>query len=420
MKMADLVGTDYRLLTVIYRLGMKLGFGEKTVEETCRESGVNCDTFLLIANVYATDGYVPTLELMTAASAIDLVRYLHASHSYYLEHEFKDLDVLFKDLLGPCTPMQREVIMHFFDGYREEVENPFCIRRGYGVPLCEIRGRRAEGGRIQYRDIRREPQQHRRETQRLEKYSHEISATGMRHCPRHTCPFETLCAGIRPGKAYPYRERCPYSHGKQNGREMSVAKKKVLVITPSRIIARGLSSILEEHGGFTVTAVLSDLSRENEPAVTDSRADIVIADPVIFGYSSRPAGRNRISDLTDAAVVAAPTALPDDESVKNYDGIIGIYDTPATVVSKLRSALSRTAGKDHDDSREELSSREKEILVCVARGMLNKEIADRFHISIHTVITHRKNITRKTGIKTVAGLTVYALLNNLIDPSIAN
>ena len=62
-----------------------------------------------------------------------------------------------------------------------------------------------------------------------------------------------------------------------------------------------------------------------------------------------------------------------------------------------------------------LSQREKEILVCVARGMLNKEIADCFHISIYTVITHRKNITRKIGIKTVAGLTVYALLNNLID-----
>ena len=53
----------------------------------------------------------------------------------------------------------------------------------------------------------------------------------------------------------------------------------------------------------------------------------------------------------------------------------------------------------------------------MARGMLNKEIADRYHISIYTVITHRKNITRKTGIKTVAGLTVYALLNNLIDPA---
>ena len=68
-----------------------------------------------------------------------------------------------------------------------------------------------------------------------------------------------------------------------------------------------------------------------------------------------------------------------------------------------------------EDKGEELSAREKEILVCVAKGMLNKEIADAENISIHTVITHRKNITRKTGIKTVAGLTVYALLNNLID-----
>ena len=64
---------------------------------------------------------------------------------------------------------------------------------------------------------------------------------------------------------------------------------------------------------------------------------------------------------------------------------------------------------------EALSAREKEILVCVAKGMLNKEIADRCNLSIHTVITHRKNITRKTGIKTTPGLTVYALLNNLID-----
>jgi DNA-binding CsgD family transcriptional regulator len=63
----------------------------------------------------------------------------------------------------------------------------------------------------------------------------------------------------------------------------------------------------------------------------------------------------------------------------------------------------------------ELSDREKEILVCVAKGMLNKQIADRFSLSIYTVITHRKNITRKTGIKTVAGLTVYAILNGLID-----
>ena len=49
--------------------------------------------------------------------------------------------------------------------------------------------------------------------------------------------------------------------------------------------------------------------------------------------------------------------------------------------------------------------------------MLNKEIADKLCLSIYTVITHRKNITRKLGIKTVAGLTLYALLNGLIDSS---
>ena len=194
---------------------------------------------------------------------------------------------------------------------------------------------------------------------------------------------------------------------------MSITKKKILLITPSRIIARGIAGILEEHGGFVIETVLTDLSRENEATVRDSMADIVIVDPVIFDYASRPLGRSRISDLTDAAVVAAPTVLPDDEAMKNYDETISIYDSPAAVISKLRNSLTHTSGKSPADSREELSAREKEILVCVARGMLNKEIADRYHISIYTVITHRKNITRKTGIKTVAGLT----LNNLIDPA---
>ena len=79
-----------------------------------------------------------------------------------------------------------------------------------------------------------------------------------------------------------------------------------------------------------------------------------------------------------------------------------------------RSARSETHG--HADApHEELSDREKEILVSVAQGLLNKEIADKHHISINTVITHRKNITRKIGIKTVPGLTAYAILNNLID-----
>jgi DNA-binding CsgD family transcriptional regulator len=58
--------------------------------------------------------------------------------------------------------------------------------------------------------------------------------------------------------------------------------------------------------------------------------------------------------------------------------------------------------------------------VLVAKGLANKEIADKLNISIHTVMSHRKNIAHKTGIKSVAGLTVYALLNNLLDAADVN
>lgn len=67
------------------------------------------------------------------------------------------------------------------------------------------------------------------------------------------------------------------------------------------------------------------------------------------------------------------------------------------------------------EENSELSDREKEVLVCVARGLINKEIADELNISVNTVITHRRNVTRKTGIRSIPGLTVYAILNNLID-----
>ncbi|HVN49485.1 MAG TPA: LuxR C-terminal-related transcriptional regulator [Bacteroidota bacterium] len=66
-------------------------------------------------------------------------------------------------------------------------------------------------------------------------------------------------------------------------------------------------------------------------------------------------------------------------------------------------------------NQEVLTERETEVLRLVACGDLNKQIADKLSISLHTVISHRKNITRKLQIKTVAGLTIYALLNGLIS-----
>lgn len=90
-------------------------------------------------------------------------------------------------------------------------------------------------------------------------------------------------------------------------------------------------------------------------------------------------------------------------------------DTPA---EKILSAIKELLSDDEKDAHHEgetLSNREKDVLKLVALGYSNKEIADQLFISIHTVISHRKNITEKLGIKSISGLTVYAIINKLID-----
>lgn len=189
-----------------------------------------------------------------------------------------------------------------------------------------------------------------------------------------------------------------------------------LLIMPSRVMARGLEGVFHDLGEFKVEGIISDFSSREETILKNTSADIVIVDPAVFPHSAQDGVRQYISEYTDAAIVAFPSVFLDEEAARQYDAVLNLYDSPAGIIHKLRSAV--TAPRDNAATEgPELSAREKDILICVAKGLINKEIADLYNISIHTVITHRRNITRKTGIKTVAGLTVYALLNNLIDPS---
>lgn len=84
----------------------------------------------------------------------------------------------------------------------------------------------------------------------------------------------------------------------------------------------------------------------------------------------------------------------------------------------LRPAISQQSfqkTKENDIEQEELSERERDVLIQVVNGLSNKEIADVLCISTHTVISHRKNITRKLNIHSTAGLTIYAIVNKLVD-----
>ena len=88
---------------------------------------------------------------------------------------------------------------------------------------------------------------------------------------------------------------------------------------------------------------------------------------------------------------------------------------PALENEKDRSAKRQKAASLKEKRQEELSEREKEVLALVVKGLINKEIADKLHLSLHTVLSHRKNIAKKLNIHSTAGLTIYAIVNHLVE-----
>ncbi|HEX2936582.1 MAG TPA: LuxR C-terminal-related transcriptional regulator [Bacteroidales bacterium] len=92
---------------------------------------------------------------------------------------------------------------------------------------------------------------------------------------------------------------------------------------------------------------------------------------------------------------------------------ITLGDTKTDIVKKIDAIIHPKQNDEHSDSS--LSEREKDVIRLVAKGYTNKEIADMLNLSIHTIISHRKNITAKLGIKTISGLSIYALLNGIIQ-----
>ena len=190
--------------------------------------------------------------------------------------------------------------------------------------------------------------------------------------------------------------------------------RKILILEPSVLIAEGLRHVIDNFAGYDVCGIIRNQEGDIWAKIDDFNADLVIADPSVFDNRDRAGAHDMIKGIANAPVMALISAATDAAYASTYDGTIYLSDTSDDIEQKISTVMNAAPAEQRGEG-EELSSREKEILVCVAKGMLNKEIADHFNISIYTVITHRKNITRKTGIKTVAGLTVYALLNNLID-----
>jgi DNA-binding NarL/FixJ family response regulator len=189
-------------------------------------------------------------------------------------------------------------------------------------------------------------------------------------------------------------------------------RNRVIICEASEIIALGLAEIIDGMAQFDVVARLDNPEHLSEKILATD-ASLVIVNPTLLGFYNRDFLAQLGKDCPQVTVIALATTYVDHTMLTPYNGIIEINDTKSKIISKMNEFAQSEVSKNTDDV--ELSKRETDVLVAVAKGMMNKEIADQMNISIHTVISHRKNITRKTGIKSVSGLTVYALLNNLID-----
>lgn len=183
-----------------------------------------------------------------------------------------------------------------------------------------------------------------------------------------------------------------------------------MIIESSIIIMEGISKIIESaEVKITVTGVNSI----NDAYKFDTTLfELVIVNPILFSNKNN---FNKFSayykGITQLGLVSTYT----DRNIYDFfSDFIFLNDERKIIVNTITNNLKIKSEKTitFDDS---LSERETEVLKLLVSGESNKEIAEKLFISIHTVVTHRKNLSNKLGVKSTAAMAIYAVANNVID-----
>ena len=190
---------------------------------------------------------------------------------------------------------------------------------------------------------------------------------------------------------------------------------KIVIAEPSPIVAAGLLRFFDDLNQIQVVSVVDNIDDLNEKMIVHN-PDMLIVNPIMLGYTNNNAFKQINHISPDCICIALVTTYVDKSLLRYFKEIIELSDNKQKVNNKIFNLLNNDDAASQNESVD-LSNRETDVLICVAKGMTNKDISDMLNISVHTVITHRKNIVKKTGIKSVSGLTVYALLNNLVEES---
>lgn len=298
-KMSSVITRDYKLLQVMSRFGLALGFGDKTVNEVCLNSGVDTQTFLDVVN-FLSDAQ-PTTAMIQSLDVPTLIKYLRNAHTYFLDFKFPNIRRKLIESID-CS-RNNEIaflILKFFDAYIEEVRKHMNYENEKVFPYVDLLLAKKQNS------------------------SFNIHVFASHH----------------------------------DDIEEKLKELKNIIIT-----------------------------------YYPTQADNNIFYSVLFDIFTTE------QDLAHHTAIENQLFIP----------AVSLLERKASEIEEEALESSEPAAKD------ELSMREKEIVACVAKGMANKEIADALFISIHTVLTHRKNIAKKLQIHSPAGLTIYAIVNKLVE-----
>ncbi|MEG1484962.1 MAG: helix-turn-helix transcriptional regulator [Bacteroidales bacterium] len=309
--MSDLISRNYKMLNVLSRFGIALGFGEKSIKEVCKTNNVDCNTFLAVVNLLnleengdKTQDYSLNTCKTPHFSPTALAEYLKSSHLYFIDFKLPTIREALEKAISGGSKDITFLILNYFDEYANEVKKHMEYENEYVFPYLNrlLENFIPDGNNTKY-SIRIFSEQH-------------------------------------------------------NGIEVKLSELKDIII-----------KYYPTHSTNELNSVLFDI--------------FVCA-----------------QDLESHHVVEDKLFVPAIEKLETE------YE---------QKKAEDTVDSDTSISPNTLSDREREVLICIVHGMTNKEIASKLFLSTHTINTHRRNIISKLQIHSSAGLTIYAIVNKLVE-----
>lgn len=186
----------------------------------------------------------------------------------------------------------------------------------------------------------------------------------------------------------------------------------ILIIEPSFLVREGFKTLFSQMG-LSFRMEETDLPVANlGKLIQRSQAKLIIINPILLHQPIINRADAAFSGLIFTGLINEKT---NDAVTGQFDAVVPCNAGRSMLIETFEDLFRKRGLIEETQNDQQLSERETEILRFVALGLTNNEIGEKLFISVHTVMTHRKNITRKLGIKTVSGLTVYAILNKIIQ-----